>query len=215
LMEYTLGNQSEAIDAYRTAMQIDPWLRQDPSFNTSEIRKKSNTGLYTNDDLLWEGWEELKSGNFDASVSYLDNYLISNPKDPVGYALLAIVQQESGSPEKAWYNVEVASFVSNLNFRSQVLAAHVASAQGRSPEVIGFLEQAIYLLENTPYSEAFYNAAYNRGSLHENLSPFLVRIGLTSEDRQLFDLLADYYSENGYETKGRRVLNWLRFGSLR
>jgi O-antigen ligase/tetratricopeptide (TPR) repeat protein len=213
-MEEKVGSQVEAVEAYKTAQQLNPWLRQDPFFAETSIRQASQSTPEL-DNPYFVAWDYLRRDELRNAELILEKAMKSDPGSAIASAVLAYSKQLSGHPEDAWRYVQLSFFTSDSDMKSIVIAAHVAEDQGRKSEAMTFLGRAYILLANYSSNEVYYDAAYHRNSIPVYLSPFLIRIGFSAEDNVLFNKLVEYLSENGDETESQKVLNWLDYKYIR
>jgi O-antigen ligase len=213
-MEEESGHSQEALDAYRAALGLDPWLGEDRYFEKSAVRQRALQDLLA-DSASWQGRQAVSSGDFKTAEKALLRAIQSNPSDSTAYAALALAQQQLGEPGDAWLNVQKALFIGS-SFRTLVLSSQVASMQSKSREAMSYLERAFDLVDHTTISQVYYDAAYHREVLPTDLSPYLIRLGgLAPEETRAFGQLAVYLSEDGKENKAQRVMDWIESVDLR
>jgi tetratricopeptide (TPR) repeat protein len=211
-MEEAAGNRSEALKAYGEAIDVDPWLARDDYFQQSEVRRESLTGQRAEDDF-WKGWDALQTGDWESAKRHFERAIESNPGDSAAYAALGLALQGAGRPGDAWRNVEKSLFIGGGYFPTLMIASQVALSQDRQDEALQYLTRAYNTLSNANTAYIYYNAAYHRSAtLPSDLSPYLLRLGLTPGMRENLARLAEYFLRGGETAKAETVMDWVHEG---
>jgi tetratricopeptide (TPR) repeat protein len=211
-MEEAAGNRSEALKAYGEAIELDPWLARDDYFQQSEVRRESLTGQKAADNF-WRGWGALQTGDWESAKRHFERAIQSNPGDSAAYAALGLALQGAGRPGDAWRNVEKSLFIGGGYFPTLMIASQVALSQDRQDEALQYLTRAYNTLSNANTAYIYYNAAYHRSAtLPSDLSPYLLRLGLTPGMRENLARLAEYFLRGGETAKAETVMDWVHEG---
>ena len=211
-MEEQLGNENEAISAYRQAFQLDPWMARTLfSFATSlrrTIAEEQASYVYDMSDL-WRGLAALDEGNPEDARSHFERAIIFEPRNARVYAGLALAYQLLGKMEQAWKNVQIAIFVDSSSPYVLHVAGRIAYQQGREPEAIEYFDRAFSLRQSKSYSVDYYGGVYRRAHLATDLVPQFRRADLTPEMVEDFHLLAEYWAQNGGEEKAADIIDYI------
>jgi len=203
-MEEELNHQEQAIDAYRSAIILNPWLRESIFFTKTEIRREVlETSTISTDDMTsdirayWEGRQAYLAGDLGAAEEKYRLAIRSNPLFGDAYAELGLLQQQTGKPLDAWKNIQIALFINGSSFRTLYLTYKVAQSQGKYTIAMEYLIQAYRVLQNINSSYKYYDAAYHMDFLPTDKSPYLLRWGLSAQMKEDFQDLALYFQQHG------------------
>ena len=211
-MEEQLGNESEAISAYRQAFQLDPWMTRTLFSFATSLRKtiaEEQASYVYDKSALWKGLVAIDEGNPEDARSQFERVIKSEPRNARAYAGLALAYQLLGNTEQAWKNVQIAIFVDGSLPYVLHIAGRIAYQQGREPEAIAYFDRAFSQIQSKSYSADYYGSVYRRAYLATDLVPQFRRADLTTEMVEDFTFLANYLALNDEDDKANEILNWI------
>jgi O-antigen ligase/tetratricopeptide (TPR) repeat protein len=203
-----------AQEAYKVAIEVDPWLLESPFFHETSLRKTLLEGVYgfltsAEDMQNLEAYRAIRSEDLTTAEQRIGEALAINPKNPESLALLGIIEQKKGEVEDAAFHSAAAVFIDETspleerNPRVYVWASQIALAQGKPADAAGYIELAFSSWSGKRQydSGSYYYFVYHRSTLVNSLVLGFRRADFIPEMVDAFQWLADYYQSQGMVTE--------------
>lgn len=210
-MKENSGDTQGAIDAYLSALKIDPSLQFSQIIMSSSLamealdRYERDPAYEERMSLSLRGWESLRINEYVEAEALFRQAIETNPNDSRGRVGLALVLQQFGRSEDALHNLQIATFINGSSPLIHHAAGVIQLLQGQEKEAYQYFQRAFILIEEKDYSSSYYYRTYNRFFLLSDLAPQMRRGDITPEMVDDFALLTHHLQENGKESEARRV----------
>ena len=218
-MEEKLGQTDEALNNYKEALLLNPWLRYSVFFTQTELRKAAlDTPINNTENFnmanryFWEGWSAYGKNNITEAITKITLAIQADPKYPEAYAALGLMEQMIGHSDTAWHHVQTALFINEPSFMTLFISSKVAQHQGKYSTSIDYLFRAFYQNQNVYYYQInkFYHAAYREDYLPTDVSPYLIGAILDPDMQADFLRLAFYMRKVGKIDLSNKILHWIK-----
>ena len=155
--------------------------------------------------LAPKGWEKLLLNQYAEAEILFTEAIDANPNDSRAYAGLALVKQQTGRPEEALHDLQVATFISGNSPPVLHSAGVILWQQEEEDKAYQYFQRAFDAIEKRDYSSSYYYRTYYRFFLISDLAPQLRRGDIAPEMIESFTLLAQYLEETGNEDDASTV----------
>ena len=207
-IEAELGNEEEALNAYKQALESDPLIEL--SLVATDELYQVDVSKYFIDKWgaeLWEGWTAYQDGAHNDALGHINLALAEDPKNAFAYILLAAVQNDLGNQAEADINIRKASFISK-DIRILAMAGHIYRLNGRYPEASKLLFKIIEKSQRNFYVWKYYYFQYQETNSLA-YSPFLISVSFREDMIDDFIWLAEYQELVGNFDSAQNIRDWI------
>ncbi len=215
-MEEQLGQSVSALQHYKVALTLNPFLESSHFYSKTDLRQKALIDYEpienpsSSDEYALEGWRLLNDGNFSMAEEMLNHALALNSHNGEAYAWLAQFHQEQGNLDEAWKSALLGIFVESDSPIVLIKVSEISQLMGKKEDAASYLLQAYHQTQNLQQSKRYTATLYKRGLLPRDTVPQLVQVVISDDMIGDFTELAELLEIQRDMDEANEVMTWVK-----